>query len=305
MSETPRPTRRAFLSAAAAGLTAASTSRGWSGPASAGPWKIGCYTRPWDKYEYRVAFDAIAEAGFKYVGLMSHKSKGKNTNWIMINAETTPEEAAEFGAQARARGLTIVSAYGMYSVAASLADGVRDLRRLVERCVDCGCPNLLLGGTTDPAQYDAYYKSIAECCDFAASKKVLLTIKPHGGQNSTGPQCRKAIERVNHQNFRLTFDPGNIYYYSEGARSPVDDAATVDGLVAAMCVKDFKPPKNVNVTPGTGRVDFKAVLDRLIRGGFTSGPLVVECLDPGEPKAVTVEAKKALGLLRELTGTTS
>ena len=38
-------------------------------------WQIGCYTRPWDKYDYRVALDAIAEAGFKYAGLMTAKSK--------------------------------------------------------------------------------------------------------------------------------------------------------------------------------------------------------------------------------------
>jgi hypothetical protein len=28
-------------------------------------WQIGCYTRPWDQYEYRVALDAIAEAGYE------------------------------------------------------------------------------------------------------------------------------------------------------------------------------------------------------------------------------------------------
>jgi hypothetical protein len=36
-------------------------------------YRIGCYTRPWAQYEYRVALDAIAEAGYKYVGLMTTK----------------------------------------------------------------------------------------------------------------------------------------------------------------------------------------------------------------------------------------
>src|SRR5512136_1727938 len=52
---------------------------------------IGCYTRPWDKYDYRVALDAIAEAGFKYVGLMTTKSK----SGFVITKDTTPEEAAQ------------------------------------------------------------------------------------------------------------------------------------------------------------------------------------------------------------------
>ncbi|UCG59777.1 MAG: twin-arginine translocation signal domain-containing protein, partial [Phycisphaerales bacterium] len=33
-------------------------------PAGDETWQIGCYTRPWANYDYRVALDAIAEAGF-------------------------------------------------------------------------------------------------------------------------------------------------------------------------------------------------------------------------------------------------
>ena len=33
--------------------------------------------------------------------------------------------------------------------------------------------------------------------------------------------------------------------------------------------------------PGTGQVDFAAVLSRLGQGGFTSGPLLIETLLPG------------------------
>ena len=148
-------------------------------------------------------------------------------------------------------------------------------------------------------------RPIAECCDFAEEKGVGLSIKPHGGQNSTGPQCRQAIERVGHPNFRLWYDPGNIFYYSDGKLDPVEDAATVDGIVVGMSVKDFRDPKDVLVTPGTGRVDFAAVLARLRKGGFTTGPLIVECLDKGDADHTTAEAKKALRFLKDLTGKTS
>lgn len=59
----------------AAGFTAQSCTPVRTKPATTdGPWQIGCYTRPWDQYDYRVALDAIAEAGYKYVGLMTAKS---------------------------------------------------------------------------------------------------------------------------------------------------------------------------------------------------------------------------------------
>ena len=160
----------------------------------------------------------------------------------------------------------------------------------------------MLGGTTDEKLYEAYYQTIAECCDYAAGKGVSLNIKPHGGQNATGPQCRKAIERVGKKNFRLWYNPGNIFYYSDGKLDPVADAATVDGLVTGMCVKDFRPPKEVLVNPGSGKVDFPAVFSRLKKGGFTHGPLIVECLERGTLVSVKAAAKKARQFLEDLTG---
>ena len=159
----------------------------------------------------------------------------------------------------------------------------------------------MLGGTTDEKLYQLYYKTIAECCDYAAAKGVNLSIKPHGGQNATGPQCRKAIELVGKKNFGLWYDPGNIFYYSDGKLDPVTDAATVDGLVVGMSVKDFLPPKEVLVNIGEGKVDFPAVFARLKQGGFTHGPLIVECLARGPLESVKAAAIKARRILETLT----
>ena len=143
---------------------------------------------------------------------------------------------------------------------------------------------------------------VAGCCDYAAAQGVGLSVKPHGGQNATGAQCRKLIEQVGHKNFRIWYDPGNVFFYSEGKLDPVEDAASVDGLVVGMSVKDFLPPREVLVTPGTGRVNFREVLARLKKGGFVSGPLIVECLTPSAERAtLTAEAKKALRFLEEVT----
>ena len=269
-----------------------------TGPKSDGPWQIGCYTRPWDQYDYRVALDAIAEAGFKYAGLMTTKSKTR----LVISVSTTLEEAQQVGEEVKKRGLMVASVYGGgIPVAKSLKAGIQGLKKLIDNCAACGTRNLLMGGTGNEKLYEAYYKAIAECCDYAAERGIGISIKPHGGLNATGPQCRKVVEMVGHKNFRIWYDPGNILYYSNGELDPVTDAATVDGLVVGMCVKDYKHPKNVLVTPGTGKVDFPAVLTRLKQGGFTHGPLVVECLDQGDLKQTLAEAKQAREFLEELT----
>jgi sugar phosphate isomerase/epimerase len=262
------------------------------------PWQIGCYTRVFDQFDYPVALDAMAEAGFKYVGLMTTKIK----QWVMINTTTPPEEVQGMNDAANKRGLEVLSVYGDFLVAESFEAGIRGLKRLIDDAVICRCPNLMLGGTTDEKLYHLYYKTIAECCDYAAAKGVGLSIKPHGGQNATGPQCRKALELVGKKDFGLWYDPGNIFYYSDGKLDPVTDAATVDGLVVGMSVKDFLPPKEVLVNIGEGKVDFQAVFARLNKGGFTHGPLIVECLARGPLESVKAAATKARGFLEKLTG---
>ena len=300
----PSISRREFLQQASALATTTlipiSSSMGSSAAADvpASGFQIGCYTRPFDKFDWRAAYDAIAAAGYKYAGLISTNTK----EWIMIRVNTSLDEARLMSEEAGKRGLKLLSAYGDFSVAKSLEEGIGGLRKLIDLCVAADCPNLLLGGVNDEKLYDAYFKAVAEGCDYAAEKKVRLSIKPHGGQNATGPQCRKAIERVGRKNFGLWYDPGNIFYYSNGELDPVDDAATVDGLVVGMSVKDYRHPKEVLVTPGTGRVRFPEVMARLMKGGFTSGPLLVECLTPGDLAQVTEEARRARRLLEELTG---
>jgi sugar phosphate isomerase/epimerase len=261
-----------------------------------GSYQIGCYTRPWDQLELGAALDGIAEAGYRYAGIMTAKGK----SWVVITPETTVGAATKVRHEVRRRGLRTLSVYGDFKPTATVADGVKALTRLIDNAAACGSPDLLLGGTGDPALSDAYYRAVAACCDHASEQKVRLTIKPHGGLNATGPQCRRIIEQVGHPNFRLWYDPGNIFYYSDGRLDPVADATTVDGLVVGMSVKDFLPPKEVMVTPGTGRVDFPKVFDRLRRGGFTGGPLVVECTARGNGRDVTAEARQAREFLEGL-----
>ena len=288
---------------AAAGLAgrraAVSAATAATAPARKPRWQIGCYTRPWDKHGYRAALDAIAEAGFKYAGLMTTKSKTR----LVISAATSIDEARTVGRECRKRGLKVPSVYGGgIPVARSLKAGIQGLRKLIDNCAAAGAKNLLMGGVGDKKLYEPYYKAIAECCDYAAEKGVGISIKPHGGLNATGPACRKTIASVGHKNFRIWYDPGNIFYYSNGKLDPVADAATVDGLVVGMCVKDYHHPRNVMVTPGTGKVDFPKVLARLRKGGFKAGPLIVETLAPGDLPATLAEAKKARKFLEKLTG---
>ncbi|QGY44513.1 TIM barrel protein [Maribellus comscasis] len=281
--------RRHFIGSIVAATTAGAFLKACT---ASSPWQIGIYTRPWNQWDYLVAFDSIAEAGFKYVGLMSQKG-GR-----VIDQNTTDEKAAIIAEEAKSRGLEIISISGhRFEGEKPIDENVASLKKLIDNAVICNCPSLMLNGVSRPEYVDGYYKVIAEACDYAAEKGIFLNLKPHGGTNATGVQCRENIAKVGHKNFTLWYDPGNIYYYSNGEIDPVNDVTNVDGLVKGMCVKDFRMPKDVNVTPGTGMVDFPKLFERMRQGGFTGGPLVIECLNTGEIPYVTAEAKKALEFL--------
>jgi len=306
MNTTRGVSRREFLAGSAAlgaGIVPAISQAASTQPAGRtsgeSRWQIGCYTRPWADHEYQVALDAVAEAGFKYVGLMTTKSASR----LVISAATTPDEAEQVAGEIRRRGLSVLSVYGGdIPVHESLEAGIAGLRRLIDNCATVRSASLLMGGVGDEKLYGPYYKAIAECCDYAAEKKLQITVKPHGGTNATGPQCRKCVEQVNHANFRLWYDPGNIFFYSNGELNPVEDAASVDGLVTGMCVKDYEHPKKVDVTPGTGKVDFPAVLARLRKGGLAGGPLVIECLTARDALPARLEeARQARAFLERIT----
>ena len=272
--------------------------------ADAATYPIGIFTRPWAEYDHLTALDAIAEAGFANCGLMTSKTANK----LILHPNSTPEEAQKVGEECRKRKLGILCVWGGgIPVEKSLEEGEAALKRLIDNCATAGAKCVMMGGVAKEAIYDRYYQAVANCCDYAQEKQVAICVKPHGGLNSTGEQCRKIIEKVHHKNFRLWFDPGNIFFYSEGKLNPVDDAARVDGIVSGVCIKDYLPsedvtakpgkvkakPGNVMVTPGTGQVDFKKVLARLKHGGFTSGSLVIETLNPGKLPEILAEAKKA------------
>ncbi len=292
-------TRRGFLQqtvhAGAAGALLCPAGQALAAAADKERWQIGIYTRPWSKLDYRAALDEIAKAGFKHVGLMTTNTKAR----LVIHRGTTKDEAAKIRDEVKQRKLCVASVYGGGIRLSDPKHAEQDLRQLIDACAIVGAASLLMGGVGDNAEHQkVYYGAIKACCDYAVGKKLEIALKPHGGSNATGPQCRKSIERVGHENFRLWYDPGNIYYYSEGELDPVKDAPTVAGIVTGMCVKDFKPAKgkrrkDVMVTPGTGQVDFPAVMKKLVQGGFKRGPLVIETLDRGTTEELQVEAVQA------------
>lgn len=292
--------RRQFIQTSLA-ATLATTLSARAHAADKSPWKVGCFTRPWAQHEYTVALDAIAEAGFEYVGFMNTTKNGKGAQ--MINWDMPLEEAAEMAEAARSRGLTVAAAWGgRFPTEKGLEEAIAGLTKLIDASKAATVPDILLGGEGRAEYLETYEGAIKACLDYAQKQGVRVCMKPHDTFNFTGEDCKGTIERINHPNFSFYYDPGNILHYSKGKRAPEMDSQGIGDAVYGMCVKDYLEGKSVNITPGTGQVDFEKVVANLKASGFKGGPMIIECLNPGTLEEILAEAKKTKAFVEGLIG---
>jgi len=254
---------------------------------------LGCFNRPWSKFEYGDALAGIAAAGYDLTGTMRQQGEA------LIDTDTTQEEVAALRAQVQRAGLKPATVLGGFALDGSFDQSVSGFEALIDRVAVFGAEYLLHCGAGNEQQYERFYETMRACCDYAQDRGVTLTLKPHGGISTSGADLLRAVERIDHPNFGIYYDPGNIMHY-EGL-DPVQELEPVVEHVVAMCIKDsLGKLEGVMITPGVGKVDFRGVFDVLFEAGF-DGPCIVECLGGETLEEVNEEASKTRDFLVELT----
>ena len=255
---------------------------------------IGCTTRPFNAIPYEEAFDLIAAAGYTDVALFA------NAGVLPIRSDSSREEVVTVRTAARQSGLVPSMVLGRTHLKDGVNEALIQYRKLIERAAEVGANWLLDLGTGDEALYEVYFQLMSQAAPYAQEAGLQITMKPHGGISLTTEDLLKAVQRVDHPAFAISYDPGNIIYYTAGKRMPGEDIAALKSLVSTLIIKDCtlregKP--DVLVTPGDGLVNFATVWRNLVAGGFV-GPAYVECVAPGSVEQITRNITYALGFMR-------
>ena len=253
--------------------------------------KLGCFTRPWKDHGVEAAAAGMRAAGFKHFGPMG---MGPTR---LIDYNSTSEEVAAIEQAVKGAGLSFTIMMGTYPLT-SVEEGVAALNREIDYAEQLGIRHVMTGGASDPAQYGTYYDIMRECAEYALQKGITLMLKPHGGLSNTTRETIDSWKKVNHQNFKICYDAGNLLYYA--GEDPLAHIREIAPIVAGMCIKDEVGGKqgDVMVTPGDGQVDFAAVFGALKEAGF-AGPYVVECLSGESLDEINHEAVRARNYLAE------
>ncbi|MBI3876248.1 MAG: sugar phosphate isomerase/epimerase [Verrucomicrobia bacterium] len=276
-------TRRHFLHASAATVATAVLPALAASPAR---WPIGCFNRPWVKWGCDAALDGVKAAGYRVTGLLT-----RTKTEPLAGADATPEYLDALKKKIAARGLTANMAALRVNTAAPFEEAQREVRQQVENAKRLGLEFLLTFGVDKPAQYENFYKLMADGAAFAQERGLKLVIKPHGGGSGAAEEILRCLGAVKHPNFKVWYDAGNIIYYT--GKDPVAELERVAEHVTGFCAKDCAKEKgDVMIQFGTGRVDFTAVFRTLKKAGF-NGPVMVECCAVGNTAEETTANAKA------------
>lgn len=255
---------------------------------------IGCTTRPYNQLSYAEAFARIGAAGYSDVAVFANEGQ------IPVRSDSTSAELNALRAAAAAAGVQPSMVLGRTNLDDGKQKALDDYRRLLENAAAVGARWLLDLGTGNEAHYEVYFAVMREVAPFAQEVGVGITMKPHGGISLTTEHLLSARAKVGHDAFAISYDPGNIIYYTKGERRPEQDVADVAASVSTFIVKDCSVEDgvpDVMVTVGDGLVDFSFVLRQLVQHGF-SGPSYVECVGGKELAEIDRDIAFTLGYIK-------
>ena len=232
-------------------------------------WSIGCFNRPWGKWSYDDALDGLKTAGFNTTGLVGrHKTKPES----LLTPDAPNEYLDRLKERIATHGLKPINAWIYGPKARDHKGAVTELKRLTDNAARLGLTTLLSGGPRRNETVKYYSGVMAELAPYAADQGIRIAMKPHGGD---GAEILRCLELINHTNFSIWYDAGNIIYYT-GA-NPVTELRGIASHVTGFCAKDCGGKGSpVMIQFGTGKVDFKRVFQTLRKAGF-KGPVMIEC----------------------------
>jgi sugar phosphate isomerase/epimerase len=272
----PHPlTRRRFVQSASIGLAGMTAPRLLTAATGARSWTIGCLNRPWTQWSEDEMLDGIHAAGYRLIGLQTP------TESAPFNGPTAkPEYLQALKRKIAARGLTANVGRLRTQDAAPFAEATAGIRQQVDNARTLGLTTVIHTGTGRPEHYEPWYRLMRFAAGYAADAGIQVVTKPHGGVNAAAAELLVCLEKINHRNLGIWYDPGNIVFYT--GKDPVQELEPVISHVTAFTAKDCTAMRGqVMIQFGQGQVNFGAVLRRLEQAGF-NGPLMVESCAVGK-----------------------
>jgi len=261
-------------------------------------WQIGCFNRPWTKWSFDQTLREIKGAGFKNTGLLT-----RTKDEPFIGADATPAYLAGLKSRIAASGLNANMGALRSRHDIPIEDSINEVRKQIDNARSLSLRYVLSFGTDKPDEFAHYTRVMSDAAAYAQDKGIKLAMKPHGGISGASAEILRVISTVNHRNFSIWYDAGNIIYYT--GKDPVAEIDPIVQHISGFCAKDCGAPRgDVMIQFGSGKVDFASVFKKLKSVGF-NGPVMVECCKVGQtPEETTANARANREFLEKVLSST-
>ena len=248
-------------------------------------WPVGCFNRPWARWAFDETLKGCQAAGYALTGLLTRTQQDP-----FIADDATPEYLEGLKRAIAQSGVTAIMGALRSRHDVPLEQTTASLRKQIDHAAFLGLKSVMTFGIDNLDQLDHYFKSMADAAAYGKEKGVGVVMKPHGGSSGSSAEIVAAVKKVNHPNFSIWYDAGNIIYYT--GKDPIEELKPIAQYVTGFCAKDCGEPKGeVMIQFGTGKVDFKGVFQALKAAGF-NGPIMVEGVAVAEtPEATAANAR--------------
>jgi sugar phosphate isomerase/epimerase len=255
-------------------------------------WRIGCFNRPWTMWSFDEALRQIKAAGYDTIGLLT-----RTIDEPFIGADATPEYLSRLQQRLSASGLNTNMGALRTRHDIPLEESKKETRTQIDNASRLGLTYVLTFGVERPNEYEHYYRVMSDAAAYAQERKIKLVMKPHGGSSGAAEEIVAAMKAVQHANFKIWYDAGNIIYYT--GKDPIEELKPIAVHVTGFCAKDCGALRgDVMIQFGTGKVDFAGVFAVLKAAGF-DGPIMVECCRVGATAEETMTNARANGVFLE------
>jgi len=282
----PTMNRRDFIQQAVVAGAAASILSSTDGLAKGVNWQIGCFNRPWTKWSFDQTLKEIKAAGFKTTGLLTRTKEEP-----FIGADATPEYLVGLKSRIAASGLSANMGALRSRHDIPLEDSIREVRKQIDNARFLSLKYVLSFGADKAEEFAHHAQVMSAAAAYAQDNAIKLAMKPHGGISGASDEILRVIKAVNHRNFSIWYDAGNIIYYT--GKDPVAEIDPLVQHITGFCAKDCGELKgDVMIQFGAGKVDFPSLFKKLKSAGF-NGPVMVECCKVGQtPEETMANARK-------------
>jgi len=257
--------------------------------------QLACMTLPYTPFPFLRALEGIRAAGYRHVAWGSTHTNAAGNRVPLLEVAAHPQRARELNSLCRDHGLEPVMMFSTVNLEAP--EAIDAYTRRIDQAAAAGIPYIIVFGKTEAGGYSNVIRCLQQTGPVARQAGVMLVVKQHGGNTSTGQQISKILRDAAVEGVHMCYDAGNVMDY-EGY-DPIPDIAQCWRDIRAFAIKDHRDtPKDEDCGPGFGEIDHYKLLSPVMRTGLTM-PLAFENIfeplvpRPKDPAAIDRLARRA------------